>query len=167
MLDIGFMELLVIGVVALIVVGPKDLPGMFKTLGRFTAKARSMAREFQRAMNDAADESGMKDVSKTLKAATSPKAMGLDTLNKAADSFEKWDPSKPASKTPQTVAEAAKVRQETVAAANKLQAEKAASFAAKPASPAETATPKAPAPKSTVRSEGPRRPPRPVKKKTK
>ena len=54
MLDIGWSELLVIGVVALIVVGPKDLPVMFRTLGRFTAKARSMAREFQRAMDDAA-----------------------------------------------------------------------------------------------------------------
>ena len=67
MFDIGFIELLVIGIVALIVVGPKDLPGMFRTLGRFTAKARGMAREFQRAMNDAADELGMKDAASTLK----------------------------------------------------------------------------------------------------
>jgi sec-independent protein translocase protein TatB len=168
MLDIGFMELLVIGIVALIVVGPKDLPGMFKTLGRFTAKARGMAREFQRAMNDAADESGVKDVSKTLKAATSPKSMGLDTLNKAADSFEKWDPSKPASKTPQSAAEAAaKTRQDTVAAANKIQAEKAASFASKPSTPPPAPAPAAADAKSNVRSEGPRRPPRPVKKKSK
>ncbi|MCI2394528.1 Sec-independent protein translocase protein TatB [Aliiroseovarius sediminis] len=94
MFDIGFSELLLIGVVALIVVGPKDLPGMFRTLGRFTARARQMGREFSQAMNDAADESGAKDIADTFKSATSSKAMGLDALNKAADGFEKWDPAK-------------------------------------------------------------------------
>ena len=43
MFDIGWMELMVIGVVALIVVGPKDLPDMFRQIGRFTAKLRQMS----------------------------------------------------------------------------------------------------------------------------
>ena len=98
MLDIGWSELMVIGVVALIVVGPKDLPIMFRTLGRFTAKARSMGREFQRAMDRAADDSGMKDVAKDLKAVTSPSSLGIDALQNAASRFEKWDPLKPAAK---------------------------------------------------------------------
>ena len=43
MFDIGMSELLLIGIVALIVVGPKDLPALFHTLGRFTAKMRALA----------------------------------------------------------------------------------------------------------------------------
>ncbi len=98
MLDVGWAELLVIGVVALIVIGPKDLPEMFRQLGRFTAKLRSMAREFQRAMDQAAKESGVKDIAKDLKAVTSAKAMGLDAMKGAVDRFEKWDPIKNAAK---------------------------------------------------------------------
>lgn len=95
MFDLGMSELLVIGIVALIVIGPKDLPGMFATLGRFTAKARAMSREFSRAMEAAAKESGVNDVAKDLKAATSAKSMGLDAVKDAAAKFEKWDPLKP------------------------------------------------------------------------
>ena len=88
MFDIGWTELLVIGIVALIVVGPKDLPGMFKALGRFTAKMRNLAREFQRAMNQAADESGVSDITSDLKALRSAKNLGLDAVQDAADRFK-------------------------------------------------------------------------------
>ncbi len=129
MFDIGMTELLVIGVVALIVVGPKDLPTLFRTLGRFTARARALGREFTRAMNEAADESGMKDVASDLKKATSPKAMGLDALKDAADRFEQWDPSAhPAAKHGKEVLDSAKRD-----AADKA-AERAAEAAEKPGS---------------------------------
>jgi sec-independent protein translocase protein TatB len=98
MFDLGMSELLVIGIVALIVIGPKDIPELFRSLGRFTAKMRSMAREFSRAMEAAADESGMKDVAKDLKTATSAKSMGLDAVKDAAAKFEKWDPMKNAAR---------------------------------------------------------------------
>lgn len=97
-MEIGWTELLVIGVVALIVIGPKDLPEMFRTLGRFTAKARSMAREFSRAMENAARETGVDEVAKDLKSVASPKSMGLEAVKTAADKFEKWDPLKNAAK---------------------------------------------------------------------
>jgi sec-independent protein translocase protein TatB len=93
--DIGGFELMVIAIVALIVIGPKDLPEMFRQVGRFTAKIRATAREFSRAMEQAATESGMADAAKDLKSATSPSAMGLDKVKAAADKFEKWDPLKP------------------------------------------------------------------------
>ncbi len=84
MFDLGWSELLVIGVVALIVVGPKDLPVLFRNVGRYMGKARVMAREFSRAMEAAADEAGVKDIDRTLKAAVNPKALGLDALRDAA-----------------------------------------------------------------------------------
>ena len=107
MFDIGMTELLVIGIVALIVVGPKDLPGMFRTLGRVTGKIKGMAREFQRAMDDAADDAGVKDISRDLKGMTSPKKFGLDKLDEAAKSFEKWQPGKSPSSSPKPAKPAA------------------------------------------------------------
>ncbi|HMS95180.1 MAG: twin-arginine translocase TatA/TatE family subunit [Tabrizicola sp.] len=97
-MDLSWSELLVVGIVALIIIGPKDLPGMFRELGRFTAKIRAMGREFSKAMEAAAKESGVKDVADDLRKATSPKAMGLDAVKSAADKFEKWDPLKNAAK---------------------------------------------------------------------
>jgi sec-independent protein translocase protein TatB len=67
---LGWTELLLIGIVALIVVGPKDLPVMFRTLGQFTGKLRAMARDFQRSMEAAADEAGVKDMANDLRRAT-------------------------------------------------------------------------------------------------
>ncbi|MFZ5709037.1 MAG: Sec-independent protein translocase protein TatB [Pseudomonadota bacterium] len=95
MFDIGWTELLLIGIVALIVIGPQDLPDMFRQLGRFTGKLRSMSRDFQRAIDQAARESGVKDLAKDMNDLTSPKSLGLNAVREAADRFEKWDPLKP------------------------------------------------------------------------
>ena len=103
MLDVGWSELLLIGVVALIVVGPEDLPRMFHTLGRMTAKAKAMAREFSGAMEDAARESGIKDAASSLdevRSLTSRKSLGLDALDRAATKFEQWDPKLPKKGSP-------------------------------------------------------------------
>lgn len=186
MFDIGWTELMVIGVVALIVVGPKDLPGMFRTLGKFTAKAKSMAREFTRAMEDAAEESGVKDVAKGLKDATSPGKMGLNKLKEAADDFTNWDPAKKgggknsdeaSGLSEERAAAARKIQKATAAKATarlKAQATKeaaaktaAAKGAKKPAAKKPVAKPaKAPAPKKpTVKKPAAKKPPaKPAKK---
>lgn len=98
MFDFNWPELLIIATVALIVIGPEDLPQMFRQLGRFTNKLRQMSREFSRAMEQAAKDTGVKDVVKDLKASTSSSALGLDSMKSAADRFEKWDPLKNAAK---------------------------------------------------------------------
>ena len=84
MFGLGASEMVVIGIVALIVIGPKDLPGLFRTMGQFTGKARMMAREFSRAMDQAANEAGVKDISKSINAAANPTKFGTDKLKEAA-----------------------------------------------------------------------------------
>lgn len=116
MLDIGWSELLVIGVVALIVVGPKDLPKLFRALGQWVGRARGMARDFQRAMNEAADESGVSDIKKSFDQAASAKNMGLDNWDKAMPDTSKsakpvsgvTDKAKPAEKPAEKPASAKK-----------------------------------------------------------
>ena len=120
MFDFGFGELLVIGVVALIIIGPKDLPGVFRQLGRFTGKIRRMAREFSRAMEDAADEAGVKDAANTFKDAANPSKMGLNKLSEAADKFEKWDPTTPSAKAKDIGSETAELSEERAEAARKI-----------------------------------------------
>ena len=63
---IGFTELMVLAVAALITVGPKDLPMMMRRLGQFVGKGRAMAREFQAAFDDIARQSELEDLRKEI-----------------------------------------------------------------------------------------------------
>ncbi len=62
MFDIGGLELLILGVVAIIVVGPKDLPGLLRRIGKMVAKARNMAGEFKSHFDDIADQEEFKEI---------------------------------------------------------------------------------------------------------
>ncbi|MFO7919271.1 twin-arginine translocase subunit TatB [Rhodobacteraceae bacterium W635] len=128
MFDIGMWELLVVGVVALIVVGPNDLPKMFRTLGQVTGKIRGMAREFQSTMNAAASESGFDDLSKDLKSATdvardlrnvsNPRKMGMEAMKRAGAGIDgDEDPETPGK--PETRGEPEKPLSETEKLAQK------------------------------------------------
>lgn len=84
MLEVGWTEMLVIAIVMIVVVGPKDLPGMLRTFGRFAAKARGMAGDFQRQFNDALKEAELDDVKKSVDA--------LRDLNPAAQIRKQLNP---------------------------------------------------------------------------
>jgi len=66
MLDVGWTELVVIAIVLIIVVGPKDLPPMLRTFGKMMTKMRGMANDFRQQFDEALKEADLDDVRKTL-----------------------------------------------------------------------------------------------------
>ena len=68
--DIGWPELLLIGVVALVVIGPKDLPRALRTAGYWVRKARTLSREFQSSVEQMIREAELDDMRQELKKAT-------------------------------------------------------------------------------------------------
>ncbi len=70
MLDIGWAELAVVGVIVLIVVGPKELPRVLRSAGQWAGKARKIAREFQNSLDDMIRESELDTVKKDVEKAT-------------------------------------------------------------------------------------------------
>jgi sec-independent protein translocase protein TatB len=81
MFDIGWGELLLIGIVALIAIGPKELPGVLRSLGQWMAKLRRMASEFQNQFQEAMREAEMADLKKQ-----------VDDLTSQAQSYANFDP---------------------------------------------------------------------------
>jgi sec-independent protein translocase protein TatB len=101
LLDIGWSEMAVILLVALIVIGPKDLPVLARNLGRWVGKARGMAREFQSSLEAMAREAeldkvrdeinrvGRTDLRKTVE-------KQIDPTGELGSAFEIGKPAKPA-----------------------------------------------------------------------
>jgi sec-independent protein translocase protein TatB len=81
MFDIGWSELLVIGIVALVVIGPKELPGALRTLGQWTARVRRMAAEFQTQFQDAMREAEIDQLKKD-----------MDDMAAKAKDYTRFDP---------------------------------------------------------------------------
>ena len=99
MFDIGWSELLVIAVVAIVVVGPKDLPRLMRGFGTYAGKLRRAASDFQRQFEDAMRESEIDEVRKAIESAKA-QPLGLDQpvmLPKPASSSADA-PAKPARK---------------------------------------------------------------------
>lgn len=83
MFDIGWTELVVIAIVLIVVVGPKDLPPMLRAFGRMTSKMRGMAADFRHQFDEALREADLDEVRKTISDAQSlnPTAALRDAMN--------------------------------------------------------------------------------------
>ena len=84
MFDIGWSEMAVIALLTLIVIGPRELPRVMRTVGQWVRKAQSLAREFQRGLDDMAREADLEDAKKLIdtgRSIANPKKMVMDTLD--------------------------------------------------------------------------------------
>ena len=68
MFDIAWSELLLVAIVAILVVGPKELPGMLRALGRMLGKLRSTADDFRKQFDEAVREAGAEDLQREVRA---------------------------------------------------------------------------------------------------
>jgi sec-independent protein translocase protein TatB len=81
MFDFGWGELILIGIVALVAIGPKELPGALRTLGQWVAKVRRMATEFQSQFHEAMREAELAELKKE-----------VDEMAVKAESYTHFDP---------------------------------------------------------------------------
>jgi len=95
MFDIGWSEMAVIMLVALVVIGPKDLPRLARNLGQWVAKGRAMAREFQRSLEDMAREAELDDVKREIEKVgrTNIKKSIEKTIDPTGDLGRAFDPN--------------------------------------------------------------------------
>ena len=93
MFDIGWSEMMMIAIVAIVVIGPRQLPAALRTVGHWVSKARSMAREFQDSLDEMVEEAGLDDVRQIQKDVTSAASFDVnEELNKSLNpTGESWE----------------------------------------------------------------------------
>jgi sec-independent protein translocase protein TatB len=140
MFDIGWSELVLIGVVALIVIGPKELPGVLRAVGQWSAKIRRMAAEFQGQFQEALREVEVADLKKQ-----------VDEITDSARSIGRFDPLTydPGKETSPPPADSVKEISAPQSAANEVEAPPESS------TPAESDPPQPTAPPSEVSTAPP------------
>ncbi|MDQ0393007.1 Sec-independent protein translocase protein TatB [Labrys monachus] len=114
MFDIGWSELLIVGVVAVVAIGPRELPNTMRSLGRGLNKVRRMAGEFQGQFNQALKEANLEDVKKEFDVLRQS-AAGISSVmnplgvarNVLSGSMFPDDPSQSAAPVPSAVAQEA------------------------------------------------------------
>jgi sec-independent protein translocase protein TatB len=130
MFDIGWSELVLVGVVALIVIGPKELPGVLRAVGQWSAKIRRMAAEFQGQFQEALREAEVADLKKQ-----------VDEITDSARNIGRFDPLTydPGKETSPPPANSVKETSASQSAANEIEAppESSAPVASDPPQPTE------------------------------
>jgi sec-independent protein translocase protein TatB len=118
MFDIGWSEMLVIAVVTVVVVGPKELPRMLRTFGRTMGTVRRTANDFKRqfdeALREAEREAGLEDTRKQLQSITAGAKKDLDDSVRAANRPLMSATANPTPAKPPTLAPAAAQEAEPV-----------------------------------------------------
>ena len=91
MFDLGWSELFIVGLITLLVVGPKELPRVLRTISQVMAKARGLAREFQSSVDEMVRESELDDLKKEIHALKGQADIGgqmRTMMDEAARDFE-------------------------------------------------------------------------------
>lgn len=180
MFDIGWSELLIIAIVMIVVVGPKDLPKMLRAFGKATARMRSTANEFRHQFNEALKEAELEDVKNIVDEARkldprSKLTQVFDPIRSAGEdirsglqsstSMSPAEPAKVAEVTTPVEASGATVPVEAPAEKPKTTRKKAAPAAAEASAAAKPVKPKAATakPKASVKAEPAAKPAAPKK----
>jgi len=122
--SLGFNEIIILGILALVVVGPKDLPLLFRKIGRWTAKLRGMAQEFRTGFDELARQAELDELKKEVDALRRTTSLQdiRNELTKPLPTLEDYAGIKP----PPTVAAATPALEAPVEPVADVEAEKAA-----------------------------------------
>jgi len=153
MLDIGWSELLVVAIVAIVVVGPKDLPKLMRTFGFYAGKVRRMAGDFQRQFNDAMAESEADEVRKNLEAIRANMGTTEDFAALSDKPLMTGEPPRTALGAPPLNTQPAEEPLQPKRATAKKTAKKAAKSASTKSVKPKAAEPKSPTPRKTAKAK--------------
>ena len=156
MFDIGWSELVLIGVVALIAIGPKELPGVLRMVGQWMGKARKMAAEFQGQFQEAMREAEMADLKKSFDEVKEA-ATGFNPLSSlqkdVSDALRVDALDKPAEASSTTAVEAPATSSEALATSSEAPTTSSEALAISSEAPTTPITPEPPTPETFVEAD--------------
>jgi len=156
MFDIGWSELVLIGVVALVAIGPKELPGVLRMVGQWMGKARKMAAEFQGQFQEAMREAEMADLKKSFDEVKEA-ATGFNPLTSlqkdVSDALRVDALDKPAEASSTTAVEAPATSSEALATSSEAPTTSSEALAISSEAPTTPITPEPPTPETFVEAE--------------